>query len=250
MTAIVKPNRVLANATAVIELLSREGSLSPAEVAVATGMARSSVYRLVDALISIQLVEPAAAAAGSRVRLNRRWLQLLDAATLGLTEWAGAQPVLDSAANETGLTVYLTVLENDRATCVAWAQGGGIDLMELRPGRSLSLNVGAAGRCFLAFDEEVRERVLMSDDWNKRTDHSLANASELRKDAVANQKRGYVLSEEDVTLDVGALGVPLMHEGQQVGCLSVGGLVEVVRRDQLDLAARLTRAAEELLQQR
>ncbi|UOQ57853.1 IclR family transcriptional regulator [Leucobacter allii] len=243
----VKPNKVLANATAVIDLLSREGALSPAEIATATGIARSSVYRLVDALVSIRLVEPAAAAAGSRVRLHRRWLRLADAAALGLTEWSGAQGVLEEVAHDTGLTAYLTVPDGDMATCVAWARGSGIDLLELRPGRSLPLNAGAAGRCFLAFNGPLADRVFEHGDWPVFTDRTLADTASLRIDAETNRARGYVLSDEDVTVGVGALGVPLMRDGQLVGCLSVGGLAEAIRGEQESLARRVARAADRLL---
>lgn len=247
MSATAKPNKVLANATAVIDLLAREGSLSPAEIAAETGIARSSVYRLVDALVSIRLVEPAAAAAGSRVRLHRRWLQLADAAALGLTEWEGAQGVLDEVASDTGLTAYLTVREGDRATCVAWAQGGGIDLMELRPGRSLPLSAGASGRCFLAFDPAAAERVLESADLPMLTERTLVDARALRADIAASRKRGYTISDEDVTIGVGAIGVPLIRDGRMVGCLSLGGLADVVRDGQAELAERIARAAERLV---
>ncbi|WP_053382701.1 IclR family transcriptional regulator [Leucobacter celer] len=242
-----KPNKVLANATIVIDLLSREGAMSPAEIAAETGIARSSVYRLVDALISIQLVEPAAAAAGSRVRLHRRWLRLADAAALGLTEWSGAQAVLEEVASDTGLTAYLTVPDGGMATCVAWARGSGIDLLELRPGRSLPLNAGAAGRCFLAFNESLAERSFERGDWPVFTDRTLADAASLRKDAEANRAQGYVLSDEDVTVGVGALGVPLIRGGQLVGCLSLGGLAEVIRGEREALARRTALAAERLV---
>ncbi|WP_394324709.1 hypothetical protein, partial [Leucobacter celer] len=68
---------------------------------------------------------------------RRRGLRLAAAAARGLTEWSGAQAVLEGVAGDTGLTAYLTVPDGGMATCVAWARGSGIDLLERRPGRSL-----------------------------------------------------------------------------------------------------------------
>ena len=218
--------------------------MSLAEIAADTGIARSSVYRLIDALVEIELVEQLA---DSRVRLSRRWLRLADAAVLGFTEWTGAQGVLDDLARAVGLTAFLTVLENDRATCVFWAQSSGIDLLELRPGRSLPLNAGAAGRCFLAFDDEVASRLIDTEEWPVFTDRTLADAEALWEDVRLSRDRGYVLSDEDVTAGIGALGVPLWRGGRLVGCLSVAGLAEVLRRDQRELADRARATAENLL---
>lgn len=239
-----RPNKVLSKATAVIDLLAREGALTPAQIASYTGIARSSAYRLVDTLVDARLAEQLT---GSRVRLTRRWLQLADAAVAGLSEWAGTQRGLETLARETGLTAYLTVPENGEATCIAWAQGSGIDLLELRPGRSLPLNAGAAGRCFLAFDAKLTEATLTAEELPMFTDHTLIDRSALLSDIEVTRERGYALSDEDVTLGVGAIGIPLFRDEQLAGCISLAGLAEVVRRDQAALAEQLLRTVRDLI---
>lgn len=238
-----KPNRVLTNATRAVEVLALNGPLTPAEIAERIGIARSSAYRMADALVETGLAEPVD---GSSVRLTRRWLQLADASTAQLTEWAGAQPRLEAIARRTRLTAYLTVLEGEHAICIAWAQGSGIDLLQLSPGRQLPLNAGAAGKCFLAFDRRFSDASIELREISTFTEFTLVDPESLKADIEATRQRGYSLSDEDVTLGVGAIGIPLYRSGELVGCLSLAGVTEQVQHNHEELYRELKAIAEEL----
>ena len=115
----------------------------------------------------------------------------------------------------------------------------------------LPLTAGAAGRTFVAFDADIAERVLAADDVDRPvfTAKTLHRTDELRRDVDESRRRGYVLSDEDVTDGIGAVGVPILRDGQLVGAVSVAGLIETVRRDQESLARRTRQAADRLARQ-
>lgn len=239
----MKPIKALANADEVIRLLSQEGDLSPAEIAELLGMPRPSVYRLLDGLSAIGLTEPLRE---SRAQLSLRWLHLADRAREAAREWRGVKPLLANLVESTGQTAYFSLRRGDEAVCLEWEQGRGIGVLALRPGRSLPLYAGAAGRVFLAFGGDMEE-YLGRTERRALTTKTLVSSESLRADAAQARADGYTVSDEDVTVGIGALGVPVYLEGgEAVGALSIAGMNAemVARRDEYlpllrETAARL-----------
>jgi DNA-binding IclR family transcriptional regulator len=235
---------ILQRSSSVIQLLAQRGPLSIAEVAEEIGMPRPSVYRLTDALTQSRLVE---SSADGKLRVSLRWLKLSDAARAGMREWSHARALLDGLASQTGQTVFLSVPQADRAICIDWSPGRGVSVVALKPGRTLPLYAGAAGRVTLAYRPEPLEDYLDAAPFPAMTEHTLCTARELRADVEGILSRGYSVSDEDVTLGIGALGAPLINQdGKFLGVLSLGGLAEDLRVCQKVLSANLLACAEEL----
>lgn len=239
----MKLNRTLMNAQIVIDALAAHGAMTPAELALHTPVARSSIYRLIEGLVAVGLVETLP---DSRVQLTHRWLHLADAVVPSMREWDGASTVLDGLAEETNQTAYLSVLRGDHAVCINWAQGRGIDLLILKPGHTLPLYAGGAGRNILAHTPALIDQVLGNADLLAFTAHTLVDADDLRADIATTLQTGYTLSHEDVTVGIGAIGTAVTQDGRYLGCLSVAGLIHDITADQDELIARLRLAASQL----
>jgi DNA-binding IclR family transcriptional regulator len=239
---------ILQRSSTVLQLLAERGPLTTAQVAEHVGMPRPSVYRLSDALVQARLVE---LTADGRLRPSLRWLRLGDAARVAMTEWSGARSILDDLARSTGQTVYLSVPHGDRSMCIDWSQGRGVNVLLLKPGRALPLHAGAAGRVTLAFRPEAVEDYLQGAPFPPLTDRTLTSARELRADVEATRKRGYSISDEDVTPGIGALGVPL-HNADMVfsGALSIAGLAEELRERRRELTTGLFASASQFFRDR
>ena len=235
---------ILQRSSSLIQLLAERGPLSTAEVAEEIGMPRPSVYRLADALTQTRLVE---STSDGKLRVSLRWLKLSDAARSGMREWSHARPLLDGLASRTGQTIYLSVPQADRAICIDWSPGRALSVLALKPGRTLPLYAGAAGRVTLAYRPEPLEDYLRAAPFPPLTDHTLVTARELRADVEAIRSRGYSVSDEDVTLGIGALGAPLIsRDGMFLGALSLAGLAEDLRVRRAELSADLLACADEL----
>jgi IclR family acetate operon transcriptional repressor len=207
-------------------------------------MPRASVYRLTQALVQARLVE---VGADGKVRASLRCLRLGDAARAGLEEWSAARSVLDLLSDLTGQTTYLSVPDGSRALCIDWSRGRGISVLALKPGRTLPLHAGAAGRATLAFRPEPLEDYLRDAPFPSFTEHTLTTARQLAADVEDTRSRGYSVSDEDVTIGIGALGVPVWAaNGSLKGTLSLAGLAADVRKRRSDLVAALTASAARL----
>ena len=214
---------IVQRAAELVELLAERGALTPAEIAYHVDTPRSSVYRLGDALHEAGLVDQIPE---SHLRLSQRWLRLADAARAGLNEWNAAREVLDDLSSSTGQTTFLSVPRGEGSICVDWARGEAINVLLLKPGRSLPLYAGAAGRVTLAFGLDDPEPYLARAPFEAYTKRTLTTAAKLRKDILQTRKQGYVISDCDVTDGIGALGAPLFWttKGTFAGALSLAGL--------------------------
>lgn len=241
----VKPIRVLANTRDLVELLSQEGPLTPAEIAERIGVPRPSVYRLVDGLNAIELTETLPDA---RVALSLRWLHIADEARDAMTEWAGAKKILTALVDETGQTAFLSLLRDDSAVCIDWVQGRGIGVLILKPGRALPLHAGAAGRLLLAYAADA-EAYLSGAPFEQLTPSTRTTREQLQADIALTREQGFTVSDEDATIGIGALGMPIRDAaGTTIACVSIGGLAEDIRSRRDEFLAALRIAADALSQ--
>lgn len=231
---------VLRNADELLEALRLRPEATLSQLAADTGIPRSTVYRLVDALAAMRMVTVTPAG----VSLSRRWLGLADAARAAKREWSQAREALRALVRDTGFTAYLSVRVGDEAMCIHWEQGQGINVLVLRPGRTLPFYAGAAGRCFLStLEEEQLTDYLGRTQPVPFTDHTLVDADALRRDAERTRQRGYALSIEDVTVGAGAIGMLIQDDTRtSLGCVSLAGVASHISVQQEGLAAQLREA--------
>lgn len=245
MTDEARTMGILRRSSDVLQLVAERGALSIADVAEQVEMPRASVYRLTEALVQARLLE---VSADGKVRASLRCIRLGDAARAGQVEWSAARGVLDALSDLTGQTTYLSVPVGDRALCIDWSRGRGISVLALKPGRTLPLHAGAAGRVTLAFRADPVEDYVRLAPFPALTPQTLTEAGQLRSDAAATRARGYSVSDEDVTLGIGALGVPVLApDGAFLGALSLAGLAEELRVRRAELSAALLDSARRLL---
>lgn len=240
-----RPMGILQRSAGLVTLLSEQRTLSPAEIASQLDAPRSSVYRLSAALREAGLLE---SLPDSQIRLSLRWLHLADAARSGMEEWQHARPILDDLASSTGQTVFLSVPRGLSSICIDWAQGQAINVLALKPGRSLPLYAGAAGRVTLAHGLADPGAYLEAAPFTPYTDATLITAEALTADIAVSRRDGYTVSDADVTDGIGAIGAPLFWaDGQRfAGALSVAGLAGDITARRAELVDKLLTSAQEL----
>lgn len=239
-----KPIKVMANSADLLNALADQGPLGVADIADAISMPRPSVYRLLDALAHVGLVT---VREDGRAQLGTGILHLASAALNGIPEVGAARTVMQRLNDLTGQTVYLCALRDRRIVCLDWVEGTKVTLMLLKPGGSLPPHAGATSRAILAYDDSLRSQVLDTVPLQEFTPLTLTSAEQLEADAALIRERGYSLSDEDVTIGVAALGVPLFDsKGLLRGALSVAGLRDDVLPHQAEYADVLRKAADEV----
>jgi DNA-binding IclR family transcriptional regulator len=197
--------------------------MSLSELMRRSGYSKSTAYRLLITLEEAGWLERGPA---GTFRLTLKPFQVGSILVDGLELRVEAGPILARVAAETEETVYLVVPDGPRAVCLERIEGGqGVRLMDLHVGGSQPLNLGAAPRALLAFDEGGLLPGLLAEGLSRRTEHSLADPAQLRADLAETRQRGYAVSDEDVTPGIGAIGAPILGaDGRAVAAVSIGGL--------------------------
>lgn len=241
MAATEGTSRVLGHCRNAVETLAAQGAMTPAELAKSIGVPRPSAYRLTSALVHAGL---ATQDADGAVALSTAWLALGDSALASAASWFTRDDVLRDLRDDTRLTVFLCVPRPDRTVCVRRLHGRSVQVLILKPGGSLPLNIGGVGRITLAFGPQPLDEYLAGPAQQQATSFSITSPEELRADVALSRERGYCFSDNDSTVGVAAIAVPVFApSGEFLAALSVAGRREEVLDDEAPLAGKLHAAA-------
>jgi DNA-binding IclR family transcriptional regulator len=237
---------VLSKAMAILEHLSVEGELTPARIAELIDEPRSTVYRLCSSLQALGYIE--AGTQRGTYRLSLKLFELGGTVIGRYDERASALPVMQRLHDATGETVFLCVRRGLEAVCIERIDGARVMLLELRLGGSLPLHLGAAPRCLLAFEPESAWReYLDAATLERRTPRSPASRTAILGELRATRKRGYAISDQDVTPGIVSLGAPIFdHRGLVTASLSIGGLRDVLGDDGSSVTQLVVEGAAEI----
>jgi DNA-binding IclR family transcriptional regulator len=244
-----------------VQLITKVGALlralevkdqSAASLAEAIGEPRSSVYRLLRSLQALDWVDDGAAR--GTFRLGVGLVRLGAAARSGFDERTLALPIMEELHDATGETIFLCVRRGLQAICIERLDGRRVTVLALTIGGSLPLHVGAAPRALLAHaPAEIAaewDRVARTEGLERLTKNSPVTVRAVQRELDAIRRKGYALSDQDVTIGVAAYGVPVFdYTGAVRAALSVSGIRDAILDpdsgvlDQLvDAGGRLSRA--------
>jgi DNA-binding IclR family transcriptional regulator len=184
---------------------------------------RSIAYRLLRTLEDHGLV---LRDRNGRVMLGSRMAAL--AAGVAHDLQAEALPELTQAANELGMTCFLSIL--DREECITLASvepRHGIASVAQRPGTRHSVTVGAPGKAILSLLPEAR--------WPDELDEAH------RTDVRAARERGWATSHDEVIAGLRSIAVPLVLPKGERAAVAVVYLSDP--HPDAEIAARLTAVA-------
>lgn len=200
------------------------GELRLTELSRSTGLPTSSAHRLAASLEAADLLERDRSTGA--YRLGRLVLELASVAGRYSSLTQDALPVLQELLRSTGHTVYVCLPRDGEAVCIQRLAGSHVDVLALPLGGSMPLYCGAASRVLLsALSPEELDEYLEQAPFPAWTPCTLTTAEELRADAARTREQGYAFSDNDVTVGVCALGVPIRdRDGAVVAALSIADL--------------------------
>jgi len=219
---------VLDRTLGIFELLATHAEGLPlATIADRLNMPRSAAHRLLGELSSAGYVR--------QVRDRSDYALTTKLVSLGLTFLGSsgivdlAQPVLDRVAHETGELVRLSIIDGERLTWVAKAQGARSGLRyDPEMGMDVQLSCTASGHAWLLTmsDEEALRLVAKQGFGQPETfgpnapTTAMALLDALRED----RKRGFSVTIETHTLGMAAMAAPIRHVKHSViGVISIAG---------------------------
>jgi IclR family acetate operon transcriptional repressor len=224
----------LTSLRAAVDSLAGSGPLTPPELAKKIGIPRPSAYRLIGALVQdgLAIQHPDGA-----VSLSTKWLRFGDQALATAAPWFHSDDLLHDLRDSTRLTVFLSIPRPQRTVCIRRLHGQGVQVLVLQPGGSLALHLGGVGRITLAFGPEDPEEYLTAHHPERFTPRSLESRKAILEDVAMSRQQGYCVSDEDVTMGVGAVAAPVLTpSGDFLAALSVAGRRDDIIGHEDDLA--------------
>jgi IclR family transcriptional regulator, acetate operon repressor len=231
--------QAIARAVAVLKAFGPEAAQrTPQELSSRTGLNRSTVYRILNALEREDLV---ASDGAGRYHLGPE-LAILGGLALRQLDLRGvALPFLRELAKRSGETVDLEVL-----------RGAHVIVVEELPGDYLlntSSNVGtlwpahctSTGKLLLAALPADQLDALLAGGLCACGPRSITDAAVLRAESSAALARGYAISYEELEAHMHAVGAPIYdHQGRLVAAVSVSGPAARMPRRREPELVRLT----------
>jgi len=138
-----------------------------------------------------------------------------------------ALPFLTSMVAKTNEAAFLCVREGDEALCIERVESEQeVNIFTLRVGGRQPLHCGAAPRALLAgLDDAELAAYAQRTGLPSLTENTISSLAELRRDVHQTRAQGYVVSNEDVTLGIMAVGAPIYnHAGEVTAAISLSGL--------------------------
>jgi DNA-binding IclR family transcriptional regulator len=208
--------QVLTRAIEILRLLkSAPGGLSQAELAVQIGLARTTVHRIVNALLGEGMIE--VRGGSSRYRIGAEILRMAEAARSALV--TDVHPRLQSLSREIDETVDLSVLDRANVTFIDQV----VALQRLRAvsvvGASFPSHCTAPGKAMLSTLSTAEVNRLLPEQLARLTPHTINSLSSLHAELEQVRASGVAFDREEHTLGIAAVGVAV--RGTPLGLVSI-----------------------------
>ena len=134
-----------------------------------------------------------------------------------------ATPYLDELSAEIGKTVNLAVLEDVQTLFLYRKEVRKFMKYDLGPGSVLPCYAGSLGKAMLAGldDEELKKRIDQL-EFYPITLKTITSKQKLKDDIIKTRKRGYSICDQELSLDMYSLGVPLLDErGEVIAAINI-----------------------------
>lgn len=226
----------------VIESLQKLGEAGVTELAMDTGLAKSTVHKHLATLREESYVT----AEENTYRLGARFLDL--GGFVRESHYGGGRIKhrIRSLAEETGQVAHFAVPEHGRAV-VLYRESGQEDVpTRSRIGKRMHLHQTSYGKAILAHLPDHRaDAILDRPELPTATEHTITNPATLREELVDIRDSGYAINDKESTKGLRAIGAPiLLDDGSVFGGCSIAGPEMRIDDDKIDDLLRITKQLE------
>lgn len=195
----------------VLDVLQRSSlPISVRDLAISTGVPRSTVYRILNTLEAHAMVVKAGAEGGYQLGSH---LMALAARLPQVEDWRrlqhAAEPWLQRLAAETAETTKLSVLNGNAALCVAIVQGQGPDALAAMVGGRYPLHAGAASKVLLAAVPDPARAALLAGPLPSYTARTITDPVALQAQLIYIARQGWAEDTGEHGITVGAVAAPV-----------------------------------------
>ena len=210
--------QVIARVGQVLRALDGETQgLSLAQLADRVGLPRSTVHRIVTALVSEGLI--ATASPAGRVRIGPEFARLASSSQADL--WKEAEPFMRRIFDEIGETVDCSVLDGDHVRVVHGIPAQHHLRVTADVGTTFPLHCSSKGRAILAaYAPDVAARML-PDTLERYTENTVTNRDELLDVLATVRKTGIAYNREEATHGICSAAIAIRGSSGALLAISV-----------------------------
>jgi DNA-binding IclR family transcriptional regulator len=223
----------LERAAAILRVLAEAGASGTrlADVAIAIGLGKTTTHRLINALLNLGFVDQDKAT--RRYRLGLEVYALATAAQGRLDVVELARPSLATLAEQTGDTVFLSIIDRDEAICVDRHVGSfPIRTLTLNVGDRRPLGTGSGSLALLAAlpDDEVRRALEVNS--KRPVTFPGYDVSEIYRLVAETRANGYAFNNGRIVSGMSAVAVAALGaDGKPAAALSVAAIADRMQGD-------------------
>jgi DNA-binding IclR family transcriptional regulator len=225
-----------------MEVLVEQDNASLAELALLSGLHKTTTYRFLTTLSHHGWVTPDAAG----YALGPQFLALCSRALSRYDLRSVAQPFLERLRDETEESANLGVLQDGRVTSLSSADSKHPLRMSFEPGRQSPFHATGLGKAMAAFlpDRDLDE-LIAREPLQRHTPTTITDPQKLREHLRRVRQHGYAMDDMELTDQVRCVAAPIFDaRGALAGAISVSGPAFRMTLDRLaELSGQVCRAA-------
>lgn len=201
--------------------------LSIDEMAQASGLPRSTIYRFLSYLLKNDLLTKDNS--NQTYRLGPAIIRLGRVAEAGLDFRALAIPWMEKLCEKTGETVFLSIPFGTSFLCIENRERSGGIKVSFHVGDTGPLYAGAAGKVLLAYlNESELNHLLAKIRLIKITPKTVTDRSKLLMQLSEIRNHGYCYTEEEHNPGVWGIGAPLLNaHGTAEAVMTISGVLDL-----------------------
>ncbi|WP_276259074.1 IclR family transcriptional regulator [Haloglomus litoreum] len=229
----------------IIELIRDLDGATTSEVASGVDIAKSTAHEYLQTLESREYL----VREGDTFYLSLRFLDHGMHATNRFPSERVVRPVIDRVADETEELVWFTVEEHGRVIDLYRSAGQRALTVGAWVGKRSHMHHLAAGKAILAHLPESRVReILETHGLPRMTEHTVTDPEALLAELETIRERGVAFNDEETTLGMRSVAVPVLQEEAPVGSIIVTGPAKRMKGDRFrtELPDLLLAASNEL----
>lgn len=224
----------------------RTSGASLAELAVGTGLNKSTVLRLLAPLEEFRLVEQDATSKHWGLGPHTAYLGQVYLERLDLRQVA--HPALEELAHATGEVAHLVVLDVPEVVYIDKVESAFSVRMISRIGARQPAHSSGVGKAFLAFGPEEVVAAVVAAGLPARTPRTITDEASLRAELERIRSVGYSVDDVENEADIRCVAAPVFGAaGEVCAALSVAGPSSRVTSERVaELAVHVCRAADQV----
>ena len=227
----------------ILEQLSASGSpMGLTEIAAATGMSKSTVYRLISSMCARQYVEKRP---DNTYSIGYKLIETVSLHINHLELMTEAKPYLSDIMRDLDLTAHLGILDGCDVVY--------LEKMDTYPSAHMYTRVGyhspaycsSMGKCLLAClsGDELDEALYLC-DFKKYTNNTITDIREFKRYLKVVRRQGWAMDNEEYQIGHRCVGAPIFdYRGSPVAAVSASGSTAKLSDDRLESVIREVKRA-------